>query len=87
MRSKWSCDVDHSPDRLRACVVSWPEKKPPPELAGAVCCVRCVCWGCSDDVDLACGDEVGALEATDVEQLLGVSGEVAAGGVEELAGI
>ena len=39
MRSKWSCDVDHSPDRLRACVVSRPEKKAPTGVGGG--CVLC----------------------------------------------
>ena len=39
----------------------------------------------SDDVDLPGRDEIGAFHGTDLEQLMGVGAEVAAGGVEEHA--
>ena len=67
-----------------ALLLGFYRKKPPLDGRGrgvGVSCVR------SDDVDLSCGNEVGAFQASDFEQLLGVSGEVAAGGVDERAGV
>ena len=46
-----------------------------------------VCWQWSDDVDLMGRDEVGAFHSTDLEQLLGIPGEVAACGIEKHAGV
>ena len=67
-----------------ALLLGFYRKKPPLDGRGCGVGVSCVR---SDDVDLSCGNEVGAFQASDFEQLLGVSGEVAAGGVDERAGV